>query len=396
MDSLMDYIQWMGDFPISATGFQDADALILCSLSYFDFSPLFTVDRDETPTSKDLIHESIAMSKEERTIGKRRRLRDCLGVIGEGQLRTVGVGNENSYSELLTLAASSRRYGELYISDYYELSRKKPPLQFCALCFHDEEDFSFLAYGGTDNSLAGWKENFMISFTRTESQDLAYQYAEKVICAGRRWYIGGHSKGRNLALYASCNLDDGKWDAIEHVYLLDGPGLCPEVLDQALTDRVDAKCTQFVPEFCVFGKIFAPKISDIRIVQSSASDILQHPVITWGVDHGKPAPAEYFDPVSLSINEAIDTWICQVSYASRVIFTEELFDALTADGDETIDQIRAKGLEGMEAILLRLIRSSDSTKSTLTALQKQVIKANLNNLRNKVAGIFGGKGGQTP
>ena len=402
MDSLMDYIQWMGDYPISMTGFHDADALIFCALSYFDLSPLFPSDADRTEISKDTIHESITMSKEDKTIEKRHRLHDCLGVIGEIQLKIVSVGNEESYFKLLTLAASSKRYGELYISDYCELSRKKPPLQFSAICFHDEEDFSFLAYGGTDNSLAGWKENFMISFTRTESQDLAYQYAEKVICTGRRWYVGGHSKGSNLALYASCNLDNERWDAIEHVYLLDGPGLCPEVLDQALTGRVDKKCTQIVPQFCVFGKIFAPQISDIRIVQSSASDILQHSIITWGIDHGKLALAEDFDSVSLSINEAVNIWICQVSYAGRVIFTEELFDALTADGDETIDQIRAKGLEGMEALILRLIQTSDTTKSTLTSLEKQVVKANLNNLRKKITTMFdkvkGSKvnGGQTP
>ena len=28
MDKLVDYVQWMGDFPISMTGFRDADALV--------------------------------------------------------------------------------------------------------------------------------------------------------------------------------------------------------------------------------------------------------------------------------------------------------------------------------------------------------------------------------
>ena len=40
MDKLVDFVQWMGDFPVEATGLRDADALVLCALSYFDLRPL--------------------------------------------------------------------------------------------------------------------------------------------------------------------------------------------------------------------------------------------------------------------------------------------------------------------------------------------------------------------
>ena len=50
MDKLADYIQWMGDFPVEATGFRDADALVLSALSYFDLTPLFTGRRKSCRT----------------------------------------------------------------------------------------------------------------------------------------------------------------------------------------------------------------------------------------------------------------------------------------------------------------------------------------------------------
>ena len=44
------------------------------------------------------------------------------------------------------------------------------------------------------------------------------------------YYIGGHSKGGNLALYAACELPARQWDQVRRLYLLDSPGLCSEVM----------------------------------------------------------------------------------------------------------------------------------------------------------------------
>ena len=41
MDRLVDYIKWMGDVPFRGLPLNEADALVLCMLSYYDFSPLF-------------------------------------------------------------------------------------------------------------------------------------------------------------------------------------------------------------------------------------------------------------------------------------------------------------------------------------------------------------------
>ena len=94
-----------------------------------------------------------------------------------------------------------------------------PPLQFSAVCFHGK-NWSFLAFRGTDSTLAGWKEDFQISVARTGAQELAYEYAEKHLTGKQKWYIGGHSKGGNLALYAACMLSPEQWDKVERMYLL--------------------------------------------------------------------------------------------------------------------------------------------------------------------------------
>ena len=157
MDTLTDYVRWMGDFPIAMTGFRDVDALVLCALCYIDLSPVFS------------------------TGAERVRVSECAGMIADGRVKVMITGGDKGYPELLSAATSSKRFGELIMSDYCDIFRAEPPLQFSAVCFHDDADFSFLAYRGTDNSLAGWKEDFMISFMRTEAQELALQFAQEHI-----------------------------------------------------------------------------------------------------------------------------------------------------------------------------------------------------------------------
>lgn len=361
MDKLSDYIRWMGDFPIAATGFRDADALVLSALAYIDLSPVFAGGAEDVPLSA------------------------CAAMVESGRLRVMITGPDDGYPELLRLAAASRRFGELRMSGYVDVLRAEPPLQFSAVCFRDDTNLAFLAYRGTDNTLVGWKEDFMISFRRTEAQELALRYAEEHVTRERRWRIGGQSKGGNLALYAACLLSAEKWDAVEHVYLLDGPGLCPKVMDGRLVERIDAKTTQVLPCFCVVGKLFAPRITDTRIIRSAEHGLLQHALISWGIDHGGLALAERHDPESLLVNEAMDEWIGAMSQSERIAFVNELFDVLAAGGAQTLDELGKGGPDGLEAVLRRLVEASESTKHSLTELPRTAFRLRLERLREKLA-----------
>ncbi|MER2152295.1 MAG: Mbeg1-like protein [Candidatus Limivicinus sp.] len=361
MDNLSDYVQWMADFPISMTGFRDEDALILCALSYFDLTPVFC----SAPACP--------------------RVRDCRKMLEDGAVRVMTTGSDKGFSELLGCAVNSKRFGDLRISDYVDTVRHDPPLQFSALCFHDDADFSFIAFRGTDSSLAAWKEDCMISFTRTEAQELALRYVEERIRPGRRWMIGGHSKGGNLALYASCLLSDEKWDCISHLYLLDCPGFCPDVLDRSLEERIDPRSTRIIPEFCIIGNLFHPKSTDTRVVQSFAANFAQHPLITWGIDHGKLALAKAQDPESLLLSESVNYWVSQISQADRIVFTDELFDALTAGGAVTIEDIQEGGLESLDAILRQFFDSSSVLKDALSDLPRHTWKIHMDALRKRLS-----------
>ena len=41
MDTILDYIRWRGDLPLSHDGLRDADALVLSLLTYLDLKPIW-------------------------------------------------------------------------------------------------------------------------------------------------------------------------------------------------------------------------------------------------------------------------------------------------------------------------------------------------------------------
>lgn len=360
MESLLDYVRWMEDFPISATGVREADALVLGALSYFDLTPIFAD-------------------------GEEHHVRDCQQMLENETARVMLTVKDDSYTQLLEAAAQSRRFGDLRMTDYVDVLLNDPPVQFAAVSFHDDAGNTFLVYRGTDTSLAGWKEDFMISFTRTRAQSQALAYANAHVDPDRHCYLIGHSKGGNEAIFAAANLRDAKWDAVEHIYVLDGPGLCPEVLDTSGMARVNEKATHIVPTFSIVGKLFAADIDDTRIVESSASGFQQHSLISWGIDHGKLALAQANDPTSLFVNATVDGWIDGMGMEERVVLVNDLFDALAAGGAEHLDQLDDGGLAGLEKMLRRLRSSSETTRKLMAELPKQAFKQSVQNLKEKLA-----------
>ena len=366
MDTLEDYILWMGDYPFSIIPMRDADALVLCLLSYIDFRPAFTAEKP------------------------RARLEELGSVIPSDQAEVMVAGDKAAYSRIYELAARSKRFGELTVSDYTDVRSMEPPLQFSTVCFH-AHDWSFLTYRGTDNSFSGWKEDFMISFTRTEAQTMAAKTAEAVITPNRKWYMGGHSKGSNETLYAACMLSDEKWRQIDRLFLLDGPGLCAEVCDLSSIERVNTKAVRIIPEYCVIGKLFEPQILDTRIVRSFASGVLQHGLATWGIDHGKPAYTEKNDPQSIWLSEVVNQWINEIEQDERPLFVDELFDALSSGGAMTTDDFLQNEWENWDALVKQLKVSSDVTKRTISNLPKKAIQFQLDQLRERLAEYEAGR-----
>lgn len=77
--------------------------------------------------------------------------------------------------------------------------------QFAALTVETGDGAVYCSFRGTDDTLAGWKEDFHMAYvSQIPAQKLAVEYLETVArqYPRRKLRLGGHSKGGNLAVWS--------------------------------------------------------------------------------------------------------------------------------------------------------------------------------------------------
>lgn len=339
MDNIEDYLKWYGEFSFKEKALTEVDNFILCKLAYLILTDIKT--------------------------DKPRKIRE---IVAEVKVKSGIQGTFYSKEYLVEQVAQTRRFGEIILVDYEDVFDPDLSAQFSAMTFDITDELRFLAFRGTDDTMPGWKEDFMISFTKTEAQKKALEYLKKTIDENHQLIVAGHSKGANLALYATTHIEDEKQKWIKWVYLNDGPGLCPEVCDKSLVDKIKDKATRFEPEYSIFGKLFEETAIPSRIVKSLEEGVMQHDPFSWAVDHGYPAYAECNAPGSVLINQVLDQWIESVNDEGRVSFVNNLFNAIDRAGIKTTTQVVEKGPAAIEKILIELLSLDKATVRTFMKL----------------------------
>ncbi len=346
-----DYIRWRGDVSFSKDPFNSVDNLILSELCYLDFQEV--IDQNKKRTHM--------------------RLKDCLQ-SGKVQAIHDGLMFRESRMECFTLAAQSERFGNIEVCNYVDLFDEEAGMQFAMMEFRLDAFHSYIAYRGTDNSILGWKEDFMISFTKTNAQVMAAKYLEDVIgdFGFRKYFVGGHSKGANLALIACSKLSKKKQDRIVSVFDNDGPGICKDVIDLSIVDPIFDRVVAIQPEYCVVGRLFDMHFPNTTIVKSWRSGTNQHDIGSWLVEdpHHLLVSLEH-DPGSTWMAKVFNEWCFQLKEEDRRAFVEEFFDSLLATGAKDFDQLEENRYEG---VLKALLKTSPNVKDAGWLLPKTAMQ----------------------
>ncbi|MBQ9289035.1 MAG: DUF2974 domain-containing protein [Clostridia bacterium] len=349
MDTILDYIRWMRDVPFSVKDVTEVDSIVFSFLSYMNLKGIVTKDRQMT----------VAQC--------------CRALLAHPE--SLSAHHQALYEAL----ADSRRFGPVVIGSYKDSLQEEKDVQFCVMLFKVRKNLHYIAFRGTDNTLTGWKEDFMTCFTLTGGQRMALTYLKSHIRPGIRYDIGGHSKGGNLAMYALSRIGDEKLRQVRHIYLQDAPGLCPDVMDVSSLERIRPKCISMRPAFSVIGRLFDPGMPDVRLVQSSADGIMQHDIETWGVDHGDLLLAAAPDPAAERIVETAEGWLEGVSTEERRHFVDDVFRAVESGGARTVEDLSSGSVDSM----LATFRSS-AGKETLDATARLPFAALFGKYTDKV------------
>ena len=355
MDNITDYVRWVGGTGFEGRPFSRVDNIVLCQLSYLDLKDIPAINEEGgVMTLREAVTELTN-----------------LGL----SIRKMAPDDSERFTALVKVAANSKRFGDLYISSFTDILNEEDSVQFSAMTFSPEKEggWAFVAYRGTDSTIAGWKEDFMTSFTLTSSQTMAEEYLRSSLKKFDTVLAGGHSKGGNLAVYAAAVLPDDLFNRVEHIYSNDGPGFCPEVLSDDLIKRANPKTTRIIPEFSVVGSLFAPEVDDSYIIKSDKQMAEQHELCSWGIDHGDILiSTDGLDPLAERINRGIDKWIYSVDINERRRFINAFFDSMSEDGTQTIEEFTAQGTRGWERLLNVVLGDDEGLRFAAASLPDQL------------------------
>ena len=273
-----------------------------------------------------------------------------------GLLKNTRAGSTEADLDFVRLCASSKRFGDIILYDFKDIFDTSDR-QFAAVTYLIDGGPTVIAFRGTDSTIIGWKEDFMISYTHVPSQELAFDYAIRNVDEARgEVIILGHSKGAHLALFAAAHLNDKQQAKLTHVYINDGPGFCNDVLDKSLVDKIADKTTKITPEYSIIGRLFEPEVGENIIVRSSNKAMLQHSMSSWLLDDGNGLlDCSDHAPESHLINDAIERFIEGMNLPARERFVDSLFDSMADTGATTIKEFASQGPSAFEDLIMKMI-----------------------------------------
>jgi hypothetical protein len=320
----MDYLDWRGDLTFDAVPLCEVDNLIFSKLTFMDLENILP-ERGS----------GLTMS-----IGEAERLH---AQSNEGKRVYLGLLVPEEIQDMFRRLARCDRFRHLLLSDYVNTIDLERQEQFSAVTVFLSPDELYIAFRGTDDTLVGWKENFNMSHMEAvPAQRAAVDYVDEVLsrCRHKRVYIGGHSKGGNLAIYAAVHCAPEHRERIVRVYNNDGPGFRAEMVQSAAYRAMEDRIITIIPQGSVVGRLLEHQ-SRYRAVKSTATGLWQHNGFSWEVLGDSFVDAEELTQESRLIEQSVKTWIAEMSEQEREQFVDALYRVLTATNATTLTELTA-------------------------------------------------------
>ena len=313
MAELMDYLHWRGDLRFSQDPPNEVDALIFSVLAYVRFAD----DVQKHPAVPVPLREAAKSFLALPDQKDRVRVKDDI--------------------QLLKAAAETQRFGGALVCHYRDILIPEEDTQFAAVTFLLDDGSAFLAFRGTDYSIAGWKEDFNMSFRYTvPAQQLALDYLREIAAQFLLpFWLGGHSKGGNLAMFAAIHSGEQLRRRILGVFNNDGPGFREHVTQNPAYQEMIPLLHTFVPQSSVVGLLLEHE-EPFTIVKSRQLGILQHEIHSWELDGPRFVREDDLTADSRFLNLTIRNWLDGMDVLERNEAVEAIFELLEAGNAENL------------------------------------------------------------
>ena len=341
MPNFIDYTKYYGEKSFEEVPFNDIDALILAELSYLNFSDV----SDELPNTIENISKSYFY------------------VVTKEKIKS----KKNVYKyahNLFGYVKTSPRFKDIEMINYSRIVDSKK--QFGAITFKCK-DWIYISYEGTNEYMSGWREDFDLSNTfPVPSQKLAAEYLIGEAQKHNKIYVGGHSKGGNLAVAAAMQADEKVREKIITVYDFDGPGVREKEFNSDQFQTLIQKIKKFTPEVSVIGMILY-STPNYTVVKSDYKGILQHHAMSWQCFGSYFIPAKQ-SKSSIKFNKSIKDFLKDNTEEELRNFVKAIFEVLQKSDITSTETVTIKKIIKCVNYVRQLNTYDPKTKDKLLKL----------------------------
>ena len=326
---LLDYLQWRNDVPLSVSPFNEVDNVIFSYLSYIDFRDL-KEDWNGFFDLKELFQDFCEKHSLE-------------------EIQTTGEFTERA-PLLLKEMMEGERFSATKVGYYAEDFDKDQVKQFAALVFLLPDGRNYISFRGTDKTITGWKEDFLMSCrTETAGAKEAVAYFNKIapVLEGEL-ILGGHSKGGNFAMYAAAFCEVEHKECIVQVYNNDGPGFREEVIQSPEFQELLPKISTIAPQSSIIGQLLSNPAKQ-HVIHSTAKGILQHDAMTWEAEKDSLVSSE-LDELSEYTKTTLGSWLESMDDETRESLCTTAFSLIESTKSETFIEFSGNLMKNMETI----------------------------------------------
>ena len=345
MTNIFDYIKWRGDVPFSASGINEIDSLIFCELSYIPFDNIIPSGFSENGLTIEEIYDMYFEASDKK--------------INMGAIIPT-----EKIIPLFEMLSHSERFKDIRLHSYINEISTDEEKQFSAVSFDiPSEGLTYIAFRGTDDTLIGWKEDCnMALFTPIPAQRHGVEYLNEIAKSTKnKLMVGGHSKGGNIAVYASFCSEKETQRRIIAVHNFDGPGFREDFLEASkLSPAVIRKTTNFMPDSSLVGAIF-DTVGRRIYVKSNGKGLYQHDAFNWHLERIHFITVHSLAKSSVQFHNSLKQWVADMTDTEKKEFVDAFFKLCAVNDSGTLTDIVSNKFKFIGA----LFKADEKSKKTV-------------------------------
>ena len=351
MKNMLDYIKEFGHVSFEERAFSEIDALVLTELEYLPLEKVVPSDEngEDFVTVKE-IAEYMQEHKQE--------------LFDENPMMITQERHEVSQ-----VIADAPRYQSLKFFGVVSEWDKDTTKQFAAITVEVEPSVRLVVFRGTDDTLIGWKEDFLMTYSPlVAAQTDAKEYLAK---QASLWdgdlMISGHSKGGNLAIYAAATQVEDVQLRIVDIFCFDSPGLYRSVLETKGYQNIVPLAMRYIPQDSLVGLMLESEVPYV-IVKSNATGAMQHSAMTWEIEDGQFIKMEKLTKNSQLNDQTFKKWTESVSDEELELFWNVFFELLFSVGIDTVNDLYGEFMHYVQEFLKAAGNMDEEKRELLTRI----------------------------